>query len=340
MSEYKPEININLSMQDIALPGLSNLNIDHDFQVLMEGGNGLYQVGQDGVQCIFRTNDQKVDFIVYKDKTLAYVHSHMGYPAIYPFYEARLEKPVKAVLMDLDGTSVRSEPFWIWIIECSTARLLGNPKFELEESDRPNVSGHSVSEHLQYCIKKYCPDKTIEEARQYYFEITSAELEKIKEGKGRADAFVPAPGLKDFLLGLKSRQIKIAVVTSGLRQKAWPELLAAFKVMKLGDPRDFYDAIITAGYAVRPGQTGTLGELEAKPHPWLYAEAARVGLGINSKERNFVVGMEDSGAGVISLRLAGFPTIGMSGGNIKESGVKSLLTAYCHNFEEVNSIIL
>ena len=127
------------------------------FIELHEGANGLYRVGQEGVQHIFRTADGKVDFIIYKDKTLAYVHSHMGYPAIYPLYETRLEKPVQAVLMDLDGTSVRSEPFWMWIIERSTARLLGNLKFELEESDSPNVSGHSVSEHLQYCIKKYCP---------------------------------------------------------------------------------------------------------------------------------------------------------------------------------------
>ena len=72
--------------------------------------------------------------------------------------------------MDLDGTSVRSEEFWIWIIEMTTASLLGNPDFKLEEADMPFVSGHSVSEHLQYCIDKYCPDKTIEEARNYYFD--------------------------------------------------------------------------------------------------------------------------------------------------------------------------
>ena len=43
-----------------------------------------------------------------------------------------MEKPLQAVLMDLDGTTVHSEHFWIWIIEKTTASLLGNPKFELE----------------------------------------------------------------------------------------------------------------------------------------------------------------------------------------------------------------
>ena len=37
--------------------------------------------------------------------------------------------------MDLDGTSVHSEPFWVWIIEQTTASLLGDPGFRLEESD-------------------------------------------------------------------------------------------------------------------------------------------------------------------------------------------------------------
>ncbi len=78
-----------------------------------------------------------MEFISYEDKTIAYVTSSMGYPAYYPVHEVKFEKPLKAVLMDLDGTSVRSEEFWIWIIEMTTASLLGNPDFKLEEADMP-----------------------------------------------------------------------------------------------------------------------------------------------------------------------------------------------------------
>jgi beta-phosphoglucomutase-like phosphatase (HAD superfamily) len=241
--------------------------------------------------------------------------------------------------MDLDGTSVRSERFWIWIIEQTTAGLLGDPHFELEESDLPYVSGHSVSEHLEYCIRKYCPGRTVEEARAVYFEHTRREMRAILEGRGRADAFVPAPGLKEFLLALKERRIKIALVTSGLYEKAYPEIAAAFRAMKLGDPTEFYDAIITAGFPLRRGEIGTLGELSPKPHPWLYAEAARVGLGIPFEARNTVIGIEDSGAGVCAIRLAGFPTIGMAGGNIVESGTRALCDFYCETFEAVLRIV-
>ncbi|HEO71288.1 MAG TPA: HAD family phosphatase, partial [Candidatus Hydrogenedentes bacterium] len=104
-------------------------------------------------------------------------------------------------------------------------------------------------------------------------------------------------------------------------------------------PKDFYDAIITAGFALRKGEPGTLGELSPKPHPWLYAETCRVGLGVPFEGRHSVVGIEDSGAGVCSIRLAGFPTIGFAGGNIDPSGTRELCDAYCESFEQVLDII-
>ncbi|MDZ4858219.1 MAG: HAD family phosphatase [Candidatus Hydrogenedentes bacterium] len=316
-------------------PNLGRFSPTDGFHFLEQTSNDAFVVGKAGVQAIAATGDRKVEFIALEEKTLAYVTSSMGYPAYYPVHPVRIDRPVRAVLMDLDGTSVRSEAFWIWIIQCSIASVLGNPKFELEDGDLPHVSGHSVSEHLQYCIGKYCPDKTVETARQHYFQHTEREMQAILEGHGKAGAFTPVEGLKDFLLELKSRGIKIGLVTSGLYQKAWPEIVSAFDALGMGDPKDFYDAIITAGYAVRKGEVGTLGELSPKPHPWLYAETARVGLGIDFKDRHSVIGIEDSGAGVCSIRLAGFAPIGFAGGNIIESGAKALCTGYVANFEEI-----
>ncbi len=309
------------------------------FISLQRSSDNLFKVGENGVTSIVATGDKKVEFIIFKERTLAYVKSSMGYPAYYPIYPVKIQKPIKAVLMDLDGTSVRSEEFWIWIIQKTTASLLDNPKFELEESDLPFVSGHSVSEHLQHCVKKYCPDKTVEDARNYYFKHTHYEMQKIMEGRGRANAFKPAPGIKEFLLELKSMNVKIGLVTSGLYEKAWPEILSAFRTLKMGNPKDFYDAIITAGFPLRKGEVGTLGELAPKPHPWLYAETCRIGLGIPFEDRNSVVGIEDSSAGVYSIRIAGFPTIGISGGNIVESGTKELCNYYCEDFEKILEII-
>jgi beta-phosphoglucomutase len=323
----------------IAIPGLGSIPPDSGLIPLVACSDGRFIAGQDGVASITATGDRKVEFIAFADHTLAFVCSALGYSAYYPVHPVALERPVQAVLMDLDGTSVHSEGFWIWIIEQTTASLLGNPRFELEPADLPFVSGHSVSEHLTYCVRKYCPDKTVEEARDCYFEHTRREMRAILDGGGRMDAFVPAPGLKEFMLVLKARGIKIALVTSGLYEKAWAEIVAAFRALKMGDPHDFYDAIITAGFPLRKGEVGTLGELSPKPHPWLYAEAARVGLGIPFEARNSVLGIEDSGAGVCAIRLAGFPTVGMAGGNIIESGTRALCDFYCETLVDVLSVV-
>jgi beta-phosphoglucomutase len=323
----------------VYIPNLGSISKNSGFIPLEKCSDRLFVAGKNGVVSITATGDHKVEFIAFQKHTIAFVNSQMGYPAYYPVHPVKMEKPVQAVLMDLDGTSVRSEEFWMWIIQLTTASLLGNPKFELKDADLPHVSGHSVSEHLAYCLKKYCPDKSVEEARTYYFEHTHREMQNILEGHGKKDAFVPSPGLKEFLLELKNMGIKIGLVTSGLYEKAWPEILSAFKTLEMGDPMDFYDAIISAGFPLRKGEIGTLGELSPKPHPWLYAETCRVGLGIDFSQRNTVVGIEDSGAGVSAIRLAGYPTIGISGGNIIESGTKALCSYYCESFSEILDVI-
>lgn len=45
--------------------------------------------------------------------------------------------------------------------------------------------------------------------------------------------------------------MRIALVTSGLYEKAWPEIVSAFRTLDLGDPRAFYDAIITVMHCAR-----------------------------------------------------------------------------------------
>lgn len=319
----------------IKIPDLGVFDESSGLKVLDRCSDGRFVPGHDGVEGVYATGDGKVEFICFKDHTLAYVLSALDYPAYYPLKPVEPKGPVKAVLMDLDGTSVRSESFWIWIIEQTTASLLSDPDFRLAPEDEPFVSGHSVSEHLQYCIDKYCPGESLSRARDFYFKHTHREMEEIMAGRGKEGAFTPSEGLREFLYALKDMGIKIALVTSGLYEKAWPEILSAFRTLDMGRPEDFYDCAISAGFPLRVGSVGTLGELSPKPHPWLYAEAATVGLGIPESERCHIVGIEDSGAGAASIRLAGFPTIGFGGGNINSSGTRALCNAYCENFAEV-----
>lgn len=302
--------------------------------------NDFFETGKDGVRKILTPDDKKIDIVEFDDKKLCYVKSGMGYPAIYPMHETHFDPKAEAILMDLDGTSVHSEEFWMWVIERTTARLLGYDNFKREAEDEPFISGHSVSEHLSYMIEKYAKGESLELARKYYFEIVNHEMNEILNGRGKKDAFTPAPHLKEFLTAVKGEGIKIGLVTSGLYEKAMPEIISAFKQLNMGNPVDFYDAIITAGQALRPGQTGTLGELAPKPHPWLYAETARVGLGIPFENRHKVIGIEDSSAGVVSIKLAGFSCVGISGGNIEKSGIGDMCDYKIDDLTEMLDIIL
>jgi len=324
---------------NIKIPDLGIVDEASGFRRLESTSDGRFIAGIDGVKNIVSTGDGKVEFVAFENHTMAFVNSALGYGAYYPVYPLDKKAKVKAVLMDLDGTSVRSEEFWIWIIEKTTASLIGDMDFRLDESDIPFVSGHSVSEHLQYCIDKYCPGESLAKAREFYFMHVNNEMREILEGRGKENAFVPQEGLKEFLLELKKMGIKIGLVTSGLYEKAMPEILSAFKTLEMGIPTDFYDAIISAGYPLKKGNVGTLGELSPKPHPWLYAETAAVGLGISFEERGSVIAIEDSGAGVCSARLAGYKTIGLAGGNIKESGTMPMCSGYCDKLEDILKII-
>ena len=174
--------------REILIPDLGTVGPDSGFHLLSQTEDGRFVKGKNGVEEIVSTGDEKVEFVSFGDKTLACVKSAIAYPVYYPVQPVKLEMPVKAVLMDLDGTTVRSEEFWIWIIQMSIASLLGNPKFELEDADMPFVSGHSVSEHLQYCIDKYCPGASLDKARDFYFEHTHREMEEIMAGCGTKGA--------------------------------------------------------------------------------------------------------------------------------------------------------
>ena len=151
--------------------------------------------------------------------------------------------------------------------------------------------------------------------KQYIESLPDSLLEAARiDGAGHL--YVCLLYTSDFLLEVKNAGIRIGLVTSGLYEKAYPEILSAFQTLNMGKPEEFYDCIISAGYALGPGGVGTLGELSPKPHPWLYAETGRVGLQIPFEERGRVIGVEDSAAGLHAIRLAGYVPVALAGGNL------------------------
>ena len=257
--------------------------------------------------------------------------------ACYEIKDIEYTPKAEAVMTDLDGTTLDSETFWVYVIERTMAKIIGNPRFTLEEADEPFVSGYTTVDHLRYCINKYCPDKIVDDANSTYHLVAEEELDKVMKGEGNTGAFKPTPGLKEFLLELKRRKIKIGLATSGLKYKAIPEIVSVFRQLNMGDPLDFYDAVITGGDRKIHGVYGTIGEIAGKPHPFIYAELARIGLNVKNDSHTLCV--EDSSAGVLSSRFAGFPVVGMNSGNIAKSGLDGLCHKKVNNFNEVLELL-
>ncbi len=260
---------------------------------------------------------------------------HCGVEATYPFDTPKTRFPIKALLMDLDGTTVRSEEFWIYLTECTMKRLLRDESFRLSEEDLPYVSGFSTAEHLSYCLKKYGCGCTVGKALDAYHMIAKAELEAILHGRGKANAFRPREGLKEFLLAVKSAGIRIGLATSGLEYKAIPEIVSVFCQLGMGDPSAFYDAIITGGKRKEKGEYGSIGEAAAKPHPWIYSELA-AGIGVDREE---TLVLEDSSAGLLAGRLAGMNVIGFTDGNLIRSGFAEECCAMAETFNDVLRVL-
>lgn len=310
--------------------------VKEDFISVDKTNDSIFRVGQSGVLQILQSRDKRILLVMLdNDKVLMGIITRESYVVYYPLNEIKIKYPIKAVLMDLDGTTLYSEDFWIYVIEETMRNLMNDFNFHISNKDIPFISGHSVSEHLQYCIDTYCPALKLSDAINLYYETSQVQLNALINGKLEKMQIKPAAYLKDFLLYLIKKDIKVGLVTSGLYEKAYPEIWSVCSMLDLGKPEDIYDSIITAGTPLKAHHIGTLGELTAKPHPWLYLETALIGLNISINERSHILGIEDSGAGICALRAAGIPSIGLKHGNIKQSGLSSFCVDMCDNLQEV-----
>jgi phosphoglycolate phosphatase-like HAD superfamily hydrolase len=188
---------------------------------------------------------------------------------------------------------------------------------------------------LGYCIDKYYPRLQLKDAIDTYYITAQRLLDKVINGTLDGIEIEPADYIKEFIQYLTDHDIKVGLVTSGVYEKAYPEIWSVCTKLEMGKPEDVYNSIITAGNPLREHQVGNLGELSAKPHPWLYLEEAIVGLNVNMNERKHVLGIEDSGAGICSLLASGIPAIGLAHGNIIKSGYGNFCIDICESLEDV-----
>lgn len=172
-----------------------------------------------------------------------------------------------AVLWDLDGTLVDTEPLWMEA-EHELADSYGKT---WTQEDGLNLVGNSLIESGIYIQRRLEIDKSPEEIVDYLVETMARRL--------REEEIVWRPGARELIEALHDEGIPLALVTMSYAAIAEPiaETLP-FGAVVTGD-------VVTHG----------------KPHPEPYLRAAEL-LGVEASE---CIAIEDSGTGANSANAAG-----------------------------------
>jgi HAD superfamily hydrolase (TIGR01509 family) len=182
----------------------------------------------------------------------------------------------QAVLWDMDGTLVDTEPYWLKSEQAFAERH----EVAWELSDAEQFIGYSLYDTADILRKKFnLQDKT---DQQIIDELTTGVVEQIE------DELPFRPGALELLLELREKQIPTALVTMSMTE------MARSVVQRI--PFKAFDDVL-GGDQVQFG----------KPHPEPYLRAAET-LGVDPSE---CIALEDSKTGLTSAETAGTVAIGI-----------------------------
>jgi HAD superfamily hydrolase (TIGR01509 family) len=171
-------------------------------------------------------------------------------------------KPSFAVLFDMDGTIIDSEPYWM----ASEQALANEHQGTWTQSDGLDIIGMSLDKSAEvFKDRTNVPLETDEIVNRLTNDVQS-RLEKVVPWR---------PGAKELLLDLKKHKVKTALVTMALHRMAQQVVDAI--------PFEAFDVIV-AGDDVTRG----------KPHPEAYEKAAAL-LGFDPKN---CIAFQDSTTGL------------------------------------------
>jgi HAD superfamily hydrolase (TIGR01509 family) len=181
----------------------------------------------------------------------------------------------KAVLWDMDGTLIDSEPHWLK----SERDLASTHGKEWTEEDGQSLIGMSLLDSSKIFAEKMESQMTPEEIISQLTSSVQNELSK---------EILWRPGAKELLRELRRKGIKTALVTMSLRSMA----LQVVDAMGF----DAFDVVVAGDDVVH-----------GKPHAEPYLKAARL-LGVDPAD---CVAFEDSISGILSAEAAGTKAVGI-----------------------------
>jgi sugar-phosphatase len=186
---------------------------------------------------------------------------------------------IEAVVFDMDGVLLDSEPMW----RRAERERFGARDVELSEADCMTTMGMRIDQVVDYWFERRpWPEGNDENQRRALAEEIVARVEELVRSEG-----VPLPGVPEALAFCRRQKLRIGLATSS----------AQSLIQAVFDALDLYETFEIVCSAV--------DERHGKPAPDVYLSAIR-GLGVAAER---ALAIEDSVAGVESARAAGMATI-------------------------------
>lgn len=185
------------------------------------------------------------------------------------------KEPIKAVVFDMDGLILDTEPFYKRALQKGAAHF----GYTLSDDFFPKLIGQSTPSCERILLKKFGEGFPLEDFRKYWPQLWREEA--------TAKGIPIKPGFHEILDFLEELQLPRAIATSSGRKTV------NFSLSKAGLDKAF--EIIVSGDQIANG----------KPAPDIYLEAA-MRLNIDPER---CVALEDSRAGILSASSAGMKAI-------------------------------
>lgn len=182
---------------------------------------------------------------------------------------------IKAVIFDMDGLLIDSEPFW----RKAEIKAFSEIGITLTEADCRDLMGYRLNEVVEYWYSRQpWEGKSLPEVEERILYLVSKYIEE--EGK-------PMPGVIDVLAECQRRQLKIAIASSS-------PMILINSVVKLLKLEGQFHALHSAEY-----------EDFGKPHPAVFITTAQK---LNVLPHECLV-LEDSFHGVVAALASKMPVI-------------------------------
>lgn len=210
---------------------------------------------------------------------------------------------IKAVIFDMDGLLIDSEPFW-QEAEIAVFREVG---LELNEELCKQTMGVRIDQVVEYWFEKHpWENLSIKEVA----DKVVAEVVRLVSEKGEM-----RKGVLDVLQFIKSKSVKVALASSS------PMVLINATIKRLGI-EDYFEELYSAEY-----------EEHGKPHPGVYLTAAKM-LDVSAVS---CLAFEDSFTGLLSAKAARMKCVAVPDLSLKGSvrlGIADAVLNSLNEFDE------